>query len=138
MEAYLAAAHSTEDLVYLVQFNLKHETIPEHMTVGEFVMLWKAKGGPYDLNQYWAMCLEEIRLKLIASIMLARMSAEVGENQRPMTTESEEGSSSLCHTGPFAERRGLSDVKYLPRTQAGFRRGRSTRNSSFALRALLK
>ena len=47
------------------------------MAVGEFVMLWKAKGGPDDLNRYRAMCLEEIGLKLVASIMLARLSAEV-------------------------------------------------------------
>ena len=58
MEAYLASPHSTEDLIDLVQQIFRHETVPEDMVVGEFVMLWKAKGGPDDLSQYRAVCLE--------------------------------------------------------------------------------
>ena len=48
------------------------------MAVGEFVVLWESKGGSDDLTQYRAVCSEEIGLKLVASIMLARLSAEVG------------------------------------------------------------
>ena len=44
-------------------------------------------------------------------LCIARLSAEVGETQRPETIESEEGSSNSHHTGLFAERRGFSDVK---------------------------
>ena len=135
VEAYLAASHSTEDLIDLVQFIFKHEKVPEDMVVGEFVMLWKGKGGGDDLSQYRAVCLEEIGLKLVASIMLARLSAEVGETQRSKTTE--EGSSSFYNTGLFAERSGYRKEKYLPRTQAVFRKGRSTRDNSFALRTLI-
>ena len=91
------------------------------------------------MSQYRAVCLEEIGLKLVASIMLAMLSAEVGETQRPKTTEPEslEGSSSSCHTGLFADRTGYRKGKYLPRTQAGFRKGRSTRDNSYALRTLI-
>ena len=88
VEAYLADSHSAEDLMDLVQFIFKHERVPEDMAVGEFVMLWKGKGDGDDLGQYRVVCLEEIGLKLVASIMLARLSAEVGETQRPKTTES--------------------------------------------------
>ena len=122
-EAYLATSHSSEDLIDLVQFTFRHETI---MAVREFVMLWKAKGGLDDLSQYRAVCLEEVAPKLVASIMLARLSAEVGETQRLKATESEGGSSSSCHTRLFAERRDPSEVKYLPGTQAGSRTGLST------------
>ena len=62
------------------------------------------------MSQYRAVCLGEIGLKLVSdtSIMLARLSAEVGETQRPKTTESEPlgGPSSPCHTGLLAERTG--------------------------------
>ena len=70
VEAYLAATHSAEDLINLVQFIFKHETLPEDMAVGEFVMLLKSKGGKDDLSmsQYRAVCLEEVALKLVASI----------------------------------------------------------------------
>ena len=63
------------------------------------------KSGPANAHSdYRAVCLEEIGLKLVASIMLARLSAEVGESQqRPIESE---GSSSPCHTGLFAERAG--------------------------------
>ena len=43
VEAYLAAAHSAGDLIDLVQFIFKHETVPEDMAVGGFDMLWEAR-----------------------------------------------------------------------------------------------
>ena len=107
-------------------------------------MLWKAKGGPDDLSQYmyWAVCLEEIGLKLAASIMLARLSAEVGETQRPKTQEgSRKGKEREDPIKPVfsqtGQDTGLRKGHYLPRTQAGFRKGRSTRDNSFALRTLI-
>ena len=71
---------------------------------------------------------------MCASIMLARLSAEVGEVQR-----ANGGPNSPCNPGSglFANRMGLSNKKYLPVTQAGFRKGRSTRDNSFALRTLV-
>jgi hypothetical protein len=41
----------------------------------------KGKGGTDDMAQYRAVCLEEVGLKLAASIMLARLSEEVGETR---------------------------------------------------------
>ena len=48
-------------------------------------MLWKGKGGTADMAQYRAVCLEEVGLKLAASMMLARLGVEVGETQRSKT-----------------------------------------------------
>ena len=109
MEAYLASSHSTEDLIEPVQFVFRHEAVPDDMVVGEFIMLWKAKGGTDDLTQYWAVCLEEVGLKLTASIMLARLSVEVGEShaQRSKTQEgSRKGKESSSQDGLFANRTG--------------------------------
>ena len=49
VESYLASPHATEDLVELIQFIFKHETVPDDMAVGEFVMLHKGKGSTDDL-----------------------------------------------------------------------------------------
>ena len=87
MEAYLGSPHSTEDLIELVQFIFRHEAVPDDMAVGEFIMLWKGKGGTDDLIQYRAVCLEEVGLKLTASIMLARLSVEVGESHGASKTQ---------------------------------------------------
>ena len=73
-------------------------------------------------------------MKLTASIMLARLSAEVSETQAQRSKTTPGGSS---QAGLFADRTGHRKGKYLPRTQAGFRKGRSTRDNSFALRTLI-
>ena len=92
------------------------------------------------MRQYRPICLEEIGLKLCASIMLAmaRLSAEVGagETQRPKNDEGSNTCSS-CNPRRFADWRGHRKGKYLPITQAGFRKGPSTRDNSFALRTLV-
>ena len=89
--------------VFHLRFGDCPEMVPEDMAVGEVVMFWKAKGDPDDLSQYRTVCLEEVALKLVASIMLARLGVEVGETrQRPKTIESEKGASSSFHIGPFA------------------------------------
>ena len=49
VEAYLASPHAMEDLIELVQVMFRHETMPDDMAVGEFVMLWKGKGGTDDM-----------------------------------------------------------------------------------------
>ena len=104
-------------------------------------MLWKGKGGTDDLTQYRAVCLEEVGLKLTASIMLARLSVEVGESHGASKTQegSRKGKESSSQDGLFANRTGHRKGKYLPRTQAGFRKGRSTRDNSYsyALRTLI-
>ena len=45
-------------------------------------MLWKGKGSAKECAHYRPICLEESALKLCASIMLARLTVEVGEIQR--------------------------------------------------------
>ena len=73
------------------------------MAVGEFVMMHKGKGGTDDMAQYRAVCLEEVGLKLVASIMLARLSVEVGETRSKMTQEgSGKGKDSSSQDGLFA------------------------------------
>jgi len=121
-------------LIELVQFIFRHKAVPDDMAVGEFIMLWKGKGGTDDLTQYRAVCLEEVGLKLTASIMLARLSVEVGEShaQRSKTqVGSRKGKESSSQDGLFANRTGHRKGHYLPRTQAGFRKGRSTRDNSY-------
>jgi hypothetical protein len=101
-------------------------------------MMHKGKGGADDMAQYRAVCLEEVGLKLVASIMLARLSMEVGESRSKMTREgSGKGKDSSSQDGLFANRTGHRKEKYLPITQAGFRKGRSTRDNSYALRTLI-
>ena len=76
-------------------------------------MLWKGKGGTDDMAQYRAVCLQEIGLKLAASMMLARLSVEVGETQRSKTQEGsgkgKESSSQDNQDGLFANRTSLLD-----------------------------
>ena len=91
MESYLASPHATDELIELVQFIFKHETVPDDMAIGEFVMLFKGKGSTDELTQYRAVCLEEVGLKLTASIMLARLSAEVGETRAKKAQEGSKG-----------------------------------------------
>ena len=132
VESYLASPHATEDLIELIQFIFRNEVVPDDMAVGEFVMLHKGKGGTDDMAQYRAVCLEEVGLKLAASIMLARLSEEVGETRSNRTkTQFAAGS------GKGKEPKNTKVTKYLPRTQAGFRKGRSTRDNSYALRSLI-
>ena len=97
-------------------------------------MMHKGKGDVDDMAQYRAVCLEEVGLKLVASIMLARLSMEVGESRSKMT---QGGSGKGKGSSRFANRTGHRKEKYLPRTQAGFRKGRSTRDNSYALRTLI-
>ena len=86
------------------------------------------------MTQYRPICLVQgIGLKLFASIMLTRLSAEVGEDQR---SKNNEGSNNSCNPGPaFYKPAGgrHKNEKYLPVTQGGFRKGRLTRDNSFAL-----
>ena len=132
VESYLASPRATEDLIELTQFIFRNEVVPDDMAVGEFVMLHKGKGGTDDMAQYRAVCLEEVGLKLAASIMLARLSEEVGETRSNRSkTQPEMGS------GKGKEPKNTNVTKYLPRTQAGFRKGRSTRDNSYALRSLI-
>ena len=102
--AYLASPRTTEDLIELVQFIFRHGAVPSDMVVGEFVMLWKSKGSADDLTQYQAVCLEEVGLKLVASIMLARLSVEVGESHGASKTQegSRKGKESPSQAGLFA------------------------------------
>ena len=77
------------------------------MAIGEFVMLHKGKGSTDDLAQYRAVCLEEMGLKLTASIMLARLSVEVGgtrSNQSQSEVGSGKGKDSSNNNRLFANR----------------------------------
>ena len=66
-------------------------------------------------------------MKLAASIMLARLSMEVGETRSNRSKAQFSGGSG----------KGKEPKKYLPGTQAGFRKGRSTRDNSLVLRSLI-
>jgi hypothetical protein len=144
VESYLASPHATEDLIELTQYIFRNEVVPDDMAVGEFVMLHKGKGGTDDMTQYRAVCLEEVGLKLAASIMLARLSMEVGETR----SNRSEAQSSKFSVGsgkptepekypPGTQAGFRKEKKYLPGTQAGFRKGRSTRDNSLVLRSLI-
>ena len=97
-------------------------------------------------SQYRAVCLEAVGLKLAASVMLARLSVEVGETRSKKSSRQSsadlkvglgKGKDSSNSNRLFANLTGQRKEKYLPRTQAGFRKGRSTRDNSYALRTLI-
>ena len=111
----LVDVHLHKHLIELTQYIFRYELVPDDMAVGEFVMMHKGKGGADDMAQYRAVCLEEVGLKLVASIMLARLSMEVGEARSKMTREgSGKGKDSssqdgLCHPDRTQGRKIPSD-----------------------------
>ena len=69
------------------------------------------------MTQYRAVCLEEVGLKLTASIMLARLSVEVGESHACTKVEDSggfkerKGKESSSQDGLFANRTGHRELR---------------------------
>ena len=103
------------------------------MVLGEFLMIWEGKESKDQCTQYRPIVLEEVACKLISSLMLVRLTREVGESKiyHDGLAHAATGiNSGINQKGPIKN-------SYLPVTQVGFRKGRSTRDNSYALRTLI-
>ena len=125
LELSLGSQEAMDDLSTIVQLAFKGEQVPTDMVLGEFLMIWKGKSSKEECAQYRPIVLEEVACKLISSLMLVRLSREVGESRiyldglAHVDAHVASGKTGSNQTGP------VKNI-YLPITQAGFRKGRST------------
>ena len=75
-ELYSVGGAIEADLVQVVQDVFETEVVPYDMALADSIWLWKGKGSPSDTNQYRGVPLEEFAMKLIASILLERLTRE--------------------------------------------------------------
>ena len=77
-ELYSVGGAIEADLVQVVQDVFETEVVPYDMAQADSIWLhvWKGKGSPSDTSQYRGLSLEEFAMKLIASILLERLTRE--------------------------------------------------------------
>ena len=74
-EVYKYCSEIKEELFNLLSYVWSHECIPESLARGRFVMLWKHKGSTNDPSKYRCICLLNQAYKILANILLARLTA---------------------------------------------------------------
>lgn len=107
IEAWKASSSAEADLVQVVLDVFELERLPSDMALSEFIWIWKRKGDSDSMSQYRPISLEEHSMKCVASVALEQLVRELRES------------------------------KFLPPTQAGFRKGRSVRDNSYVLRQII-
>ena len=78
-ELYSVGGRLEVDLVEVVQEVFEREVLPKDMPLADSIWIWKGKGSPSDTSQYRGLSLEEFAMKLVASILLERLTRETSD-----------------------------------------------------------